>query len=240
MKRIMQYAGAVLLGVIAWSCDSSTESQPTNGSLSMSAKYTPAMLLKSGNAAGVDSIRITKARFILRDIKFKSPSGDSANFRTLPMVLQLQLNGSVNSIGSITVPFGSYSKIEYDVHRVEQPEISSLAASEQAQFAEFLAAERYSIIINGIQYKTGAAADTFTYRSKVDAKQKTDFDPAIAVNTASPSVNATVIISSANWFRNQLGVLIDPKDTNNEGIIDENLKASIKIYKDSNRDGTKD
>lgn len=236
----MQYTGAALLAFAAWSCDSSTESESTNGSLSMSSKYTSAMMLKTGNAAGVDSIRITKARFILRDIKFKSPSGDSSNFRTLPMILQLQLDGSVHSIGSITVPLGSYSKIEYDVHRVEQPEISSLAASEQAQFAEFLAAERYSIIINGIQYKTGAAADTFTYRSKVDAKQKVDFDPAIAVTQASPSVNATVVISSAYWFKNQLGVLVDPKDANNEGIIDENLKASIKIYKDSNKDGIKD
>lgn len=240
MKQVKQMVLAVLFGVIMWGCDSTTEPGATSGTLSLSAKYTTASLLKSGNTAGVDSIKITKARFVLRDIKFKSPKGDSSNFRTLPMVLQLQLNGSVTSIGSITVPLGSYSKIEYDVHRVEQPEISSLPSAEQVQFAEFLAAERYSIIINGIVYAAGAAPDTFTYRSKVDAKQKVDFDPAIDVTEASPSVNATVAISSSNWFKNQLGALVNPKDTNNEGVIDENLKMSIKIYKDNNKDGSKD
>lgn len=236
MKRML-FVGSVIFGMIAGGCDNSTDSKPTGGTLGMSSKYTTATLAKSGQSAAVDSVKITKARFILRDIKFKSPQGDSSNFRTAPMILELNLNGSVQSVGSIEVPFGSYSRIEYDVHRVELPEIS---AADTAQFREFLADERYSIIINGIVYNTGAAPDTFTYRSKVDAKQKVDFDPAIDVSEAAPTVNATVVISSANWFKNQTGALVNPKDTNNEGVIDENLKASIKVYKDNNKDGSKD
>lgn len=240
MKHGKTVLWAVFLGAAIWGCDSSTEPKPTSGTLSLSSKYTTASFLKTGAAAGIDSITITSARFVLRDIKFKSPKGDSSNFRTVPMVLQLQVNGSVTSIGSITVPLGSYSKIEYDIHRVEQPEIASLPSAEQMQFTEFLAGERYSIIIRGIVYAAGAAPDTFNYRSKVDAKQKVDFDPAVDVTEASPSVNATVAISSSHWFKNQLGVLVNPKDTNNEGVIDENLKSSIKIYKDNNKDGSKD
>lgn len=240
MKRTVFFTVVLIFGIIAWGCDSSTDSKPTSGTMSMSAKYTTMTLAKVGQSVAVDSIKITRARFILRDIKFKSPKGDSSNFRTSPMILELNLNGSIQTVGSITVPFGTYSRIEYDVHRVEQPEISSLPTAEQAQFAEFLLDQRYSIIINGVVYNTGAAPDTFTYRSKVDAKQKVDFDPAIEVAETSPTVNATVVISSANWFRNQTGVLVNPKDTNNEGTIDENLKASIKIYKDNNKDGSKD
>lgn len=239
MKRML-FVGSIILGITVWGCDNSTDTKLTGGTLGMSSKYTTSTLAKTGQSAAVDSVRITKARFILRDIKFKSPQGDSSNFRTAPMILELSLNGSVQNVGSIEVPFGSYSRIEYDVHRVEQPEITSLPASEQAQFAEFLAGERYSIIINGIVYNTGAAPDTFAYRSKVDAKQKVDFDPAIDVSEAAPAVNATVVISSANWFKNQTGALVDPKDPNNEGVIDENLKASIKVYKDNNKDGSKD
>lgn len=239
MKRML-FAGGVVLGIIAWGCDNSTDTKPTSGTMSMSSEYTTEVLAKTGQSMAVDSVKIMRARFILRDIKFKSPKGDSSNFRTAPMILELNLNGSIQTVGSITVPFGSYSKIEYDVHRVEQPEVSSLPASEQAQFAEFLLDQRYSIIINGIVYNTEAAPDTFAYRSKVDAKQKADFDPAIEVTETAPAVNATVVISSANWFKNQLGALVDPKDTNNESVIDENLKASIKIYKDNNKDGSKD
>ncbi|MEW5798441.1 MAG: hypothetical protein AB1728_05500 [Bacteroidota bacterium] len=236
MKHLL-IVGSVLLGIAAWGCDNSTDSKPTSGTLGMSSKYTTSTLAKSEQSAALDSIKITRARFVLRDIKFKSPKGDSSNFRTAPMILELSLNGSVQSVGSITVPFGSYSRIEYDVHRVEQTEI---AATDSTLFAEFLAGERYSIIINGIVYNTGAAPDTFAYRSKVDAKQKVDFDPAIDVSEASPAVNATVVISSANWFKNQSGALVNPKDPNNEGVIDENLKASIKVYKDNNKDGSKD
>ncbi|MBI2427196.1 MAG: hypothetical protein HYV29_00080 [Ignavibacteriales bacterium] len=236
MKRTL-FVGSIILGIVVWGCDNSTDSKPTGGTLGMSSKYTTAALAKSGQSVALDSIKVTRARFVLRDIKFKSPGGDSSNFRTAPMILELNLNGAVQTVGSVTVPFGSYSRIEYDVHRVEKPEISN---ADSAQFAEFLAGERYSIIINGIIYNTGAAPDTFTYRSKVDAKQKVDFDPAIDVSEAAPAVNATVVISSANWFKNQTGVLVNPKDTNNEGVIDENLKASIKVYKDNNKDGSKD
>lgn len=237
MKRLVCILCGLTLGVFVWGCDSSTDSKPTSGTLSMASKYTTTALAKIGQSTAVDSIKITRARFVLRDIKFKSPKGDSSNFRTAPMVLELNLNGSVQNVGSITVPFGSYSKIEYDVHRVEKAEIP---ASDSLQFAEFLAGERYSIIINGIVYNSGAAPDTFTYRSKVDAKQKVDFDPAIEVSENSPTVNATIVVSSANWFRSQSGALVNPKDPNNEGVIDENLKASIKIYKDNNKDGSKD
>jgi len=240
MKQVKLFIGVFILGMIAWGCESSTDTKVTEGTLSMSAKYTTVNLLKSSSPAALDSIKITRARFVLRDIKFKSPKEDSSNFRTQPMVLELKLNSSLNTIGSMTVPLRSYSRVEYDVHRVEQPEISSLPASEQSQFADFLAGEKYSIIISGIIYNSGAVPDTFTYRSKVDAKQKVDFIPAIDVTEASPSVNATLVISSAKWFKNQTGALVNPKDTNNEGVIDENLKASIKIYKDNNKDGSND
>lgn len=240
MKRMLFVAGVFIFGIIAWGCNSPTDSKSTSGSLSMSAKYTTATLLKVGNPSGVDSVKILRARFSLRDIKFKSPKEDSSNFRSAPMIVELNLNGSMQNVGSISVPYGTYSRIEYDVHRIEQPEIASLPAAEQSQFADFLAGEKYSVIITGIVYNTGAAPDTFTYRSKVDAKQKIDFNPTIDVSETTPSVNATMVISSANWFRNQIGALVNPKDTNNEGIINENLKASIKIYKDNNRDGSKD
>ncbi len=49
-----------------------------------------------------------------------------------------------------------------------------------------------------------------------------------------------MLISSANWFRNQAGTLVDSNDSNSEGIIDKNLKNAIMAFKDNNRDGSKD
>jgi len=74
----------------------------------------------------------------------------------------------------------------------------------------------------------------------VNVKQKIDLDPPLLIEEGSTSVNSTMLMSSDAWFRDQAGTLVDPTDTNNEGIIDENLKASIRVFKDNNKDGSKD
>ena len=221
-------------------CTEST-SPTVNGVLSMSSKYTTqTVLAKSSTGAAVDSVVISRARLVLRDIKFKSPSEDSTSFRTAPMVLELSLSGGVQEVGVVTVKPGTFQRIEFDVHRVEAPEIASLPAADQTQFADFLAGERYSIVVDGTVFQSGLAPAAFTYRSKVDAKQKIDLVDPLVIDAATLSVNATLVISSANWFKSASGTLVDPSDPNNEGVIDENLKASIKVFKDNNRDGSKD
>ncbi len=221
-------------------CSDST-SPAADGQLTLSTRYTSqAVLAKTSGGTAVDSVRITRARLVLRDIKFKTAGEDSLNFRSQPIVLELSLAGAVQQVGLATVPFGTYSRIEFDVHRVESPEIAALPSAEQAAFADFLAGERYSIIIDGTVYRTGLAATSFSYRSKVDAKQKIDLSPALVVDQGTSEANSTLLVSSSGWFQAPGGGLVDPTDTNNEGVIDENLKASIRVFKDNNRDGTKD
>lgn len=227
---------------------SSTEPSPvTTGTLSMGAAYTKnvvsgsALMKTAGitSPAAVDSIKITRARFVLRDIKFKTVEEDSMNFKSSPMVLELELSGTMQNVGVSNARFATYRRIEFDVHRVEAKDLAGLSQADSAKFADFLAGQKYSIIIDGTVYKTGQPGQAFTYRSKVDAQQKVDLTPNLVVTEASPTVNATIMISSANWFTGA-GALVDPVDTNNEGIIDENLKNSIKVFKDNDKDGSKD
>ncbi|HCA79405.1 MAG TPA: hypothetical protein DEP53_06680 [Bacteroidetes bacterium] len=245
-------ASALLLAAL-WSsgCDKSTEPAQTSGELSMTAKYTTsgtALLKSSGispestaEVAAVDSIRITKARFVLRDIKFKTAGEDSASFKATPIVLTLNLSETPQTIAVVPMKFGTYRRMEFDVHRVEQSIISNLPAADQAQFADFLAGERYSIIVEGVVYRNASATGTtFIYRSKVDAKQKIDLNPELVITEGSTTVNATILISSAQWFRAQNGSLVDPTVSQSEGVIDENLKSSIRVFKDNNKDGSKD
>ncbi len=243
---------ALLLGALFGSgCDKTTDPAPTSGELSMTAKYTTsaaALLKTSGTSLGstadiaaVDSIRVTKARFVLRDIKFKTAGEDSATFKTAPFVLTLNLGETPQTVAVVPMKFGTYRRVEFDVQRVEQPNISALPAADQAQFADFLAGERYSIIVEGMVYKDGSTTGTtFIYRSKVNAKQKIDLSPELVISEGSTSTNATLLISSARWFRAQNGSLVDPALTQSEGVIDENLKSSIRVFKDNNKDGSKD
>lgn len=249
-KRIDVVLTMVFVSLVMWSgCKkSSTEPSPvTTGTLSMGAAYTknvvpPGAFMKTtgiSSPAIVDSIKITRARFVLRDIKFKTVEEDSMNFKSSPMLLELELTGTMQSVGAINARFATYRRIEFDVHRVETKDLAGLSQADSAKFADFLAGEKYSIIIDGTVYKTGQSGQAFTYRSKVDAQQKVDLIPNLVVSESSPTVNATIMISSANWFTSA-GALVDPIDTNSEGIINENLKNSIKVFKDNDKNGSKD
>ncbi len=237
---------ALIAALILAGCENSTETVK-NGTVSLSSAYdrtgtgsvTKTTLSKGTEVGAVDSIRVTRIRMVLRDIKLKS-SADSINFRTDPMVIELNLSGAVQTIALSEVLMATYRRVEFDVHRVQAPEISRLPASEQPAFADFLADERYSVIINGTVYRPGQAGQAFTYRSKVNAKQKIDLDPQLVVSDADPLTNVTLSVSSEGWFRNQGGALVDPTDRNSEGVIDENIKRSIKVFKDKNRDGQRD
>lgn len=239
----------VVLLTASTGCKDSTTEPNASGQISMTAKYSPSdspsgkigTMVPTEIAAGsgaIDSLRISRARFVLRDIKYKTQS-DSSNFRATPFVLELNLSNAIQDISVAGVPFGTYRRIEFDVHRINTNDVSPLPASEQAQFLDFLAGDRYSIIISGTSY-TGGQASAFTFRSRVNVKQKIDLAPELVVNQPSPAVNATMLISSGGWFKSSSGVLLNPTDTLNENTISDNLRASIKVFKDNNKDGSKD
>lgn len=239
----------VFLVAASTGCKDSTTEPNTSGQISMTAKYSPSdsplgkygAMVSTDIAAGsvaVDSLRITRARFVLRDIKYKTQS-DSSNFRATPFVLELSLSTAPQDISVAEVPFGAYRRIEFDVHRINTNDVSSLPASEQAQFQDFLAVDRYSIIVSGTTY-TGGQASAFTFKSRVNVKQKIDLVPELVLNESSPAVNATMLISSSGWFNSSSGALLDPTDPQNENTISDNLRASIKVFKDNNKDGSKD
>ncbi|TAK61028.1 MAG: hypothetical protein EPO24_06105 [Bacteroidetes bacterium] len=239
----------VLLLIASSGCKDSTTEPSSSGQISMTTKHsasdspsdTFARMVRSENQTGsavIDSLQITRARFVLRDIKYKTQS-DSSNFRAAPFVLELNLSSAIQNFAVAGVPFGSYRKIEFDVHRVNTNDTVSLSVSEQAQFLDFLAGERYSIIVSGTTYTAGIST-AFTFKSKVNVKQKIDLDPELVINQSSPPINATMLISSGGWFKLSTNVLLDPSDTSNENTINDNLRASIKVFKDNNKDGNKD
>ena len=243
MKQTPSFvAGIVLAGLLLVACDKST-SPSTTGSLSFSSRYSsgqaPALSLsKTSGTTAVDSITITRARLVLKDIKFKSAI-DSMNYKTGPMIIEVNLSSATQTLALQDVPFANYTRVEFDVHRTQPSEISGMSAAEQAAFADFLADQVYSIIIEGTVYRTGQSDTSFVYRSKVDAQQKYDLVPAVSVTENAPDANVTLLFSSGSWFSGPSG-LVDPTDTNNEGVIDENLKAAIRAFKDNNKDGSKD
>ncbi|MBM4168798.1 MAG: hypothetical protein FJ215_06540 [Ignavibacteria bacterium] len=235
----------IFLALLLGGCDTTVD-PATAGSISMTSYHSRdsgglGKIAAVQEIGVVDSIQILRARFLLRDIKFKTQGeADSCNFRTSPFVLDLNLSGVVQEIGVQNAPFGTYRRVEFDIHRLDTAAYNALPSSERPQFLDFMTGDRYSMIIDGIVYRKGETPRNFTFRSRVNAKQKIDLDPVLVVDAGSPVANATLSINSASWFRTSSGTLVDPTDPKEENIISDNLRTAIRIYRDHNRDGKKD
>lgn len=270
MNKKALFAGVLILAasvILDFGCNNSQNPVSANqigrpGQVSMMAKYTgnqAAAMNKTGSAAGVDSIQITNARIVLKDIKLKGlekehenddetkPNSeltnvdcrDEVNFRTGPILLNLNLSGSLQQVTVADIPLGTYRRIKYKIHSITQSDIDNLSAPDQAAFADFLADGGYSIIVEGTTY-SGDTATSFIFKSSLNAVADVEFTPPIVVDSTSPSPNLTIEINSDGWFKSYDGGLLDPNDQNKKGRIEANIEKSIHVYKDCNRDGQED
>lgn len=236
----------VLLSLFLFSCADNPVA-PTGGIVSLTTVFSGGN--QSGNVlkatvspAGllqVDSIVISRVRFVLEEVELESEV-DTVEFDAGPVVLDLDLSNTPQEFAVTNAPFGTYNSVEFDIHRVDSSDLVGMSSVQTAPFADFLAGERYSIIIEGSVYSDGGGAVAFVFRSKIDAQQEYDLSPPIVVSDTTPVVNVTLEVNSAGWFEGPDGALLDPSDPNNQSMIDENLKMSIRVFEDSDRDGHDD
>jgi hypothetical protein len=245
MIRLSAFIILLMMALLTAGCQDSSTIPTDFGTMSLSVKSisrttvaAKAPLASGISGAAVDSIVINRARLVLRNIRFKN-SDDSLTFRTTPMVVELQPTNVLQQIGVTGVPPRTYREIELEVHRVESTEVASLPPSERAQFNDFLAGNRYSIIIEGTIYSNGNMGESFVFRSRINEEQEFEFEPPIVINES--SVNVTMLVNTGLWFRSSDGTtLVDPRDPSQEDTIDHNLKSSIDIFEDNDRDGKDD
>lgn len=243
------------VSLFVYSCSNSTDPGDTGtlGKVSTTVVYTPLAvsgLQKSGSVNAVDSVKITRVRVVLRKIKLKAEDnnevemeheedGHNSTKKLAPFVLDLNLSGAMQQISISNIPFGTYNKFKFEIHKVSQSEIDTLSVSQKATFADFLSGDRYSIIIDGNVYKNGQAT-AFTYKSKVDVEFEKTLSPNLVISQTPTIFNLTLQVSSAGWFLDQNKSLLDPTNPNNFSVIENNLKSFLKAFKDNNKDGKED
>ena len=225
----------------------------------MSTLYTSqsaSALPKTSSVTAIDSIKLTRIRVILRNVRLKSEDssdvemehsntsdnnsgGDDSTQKLKPFVLDLNLTGGLQQVSLTNVPLGTYDRFKFQIHKVNQTEIDSLSASEQAAFADFLNGGNYSIIIEGTTYKNNQATQ-FTYKSEINVEIEKTLNPPLTITQSQTTFNLTLEISSASWFVDQNNSLLDPTNPSNFTVIEHNLKSFLKVFKDNNHDGKED
>lgn len=238
MKHLLKSAAIFIALIFSFAACADSTSPESNGMITLSSKYSTTVLQKIGETSATE-VKITKVTYILREIKFKTQKDSTEGlFKTTPLVLEFNIAGNVQDVGGLTVPFGTYNRLEFDIHRAEANDTTAMSAEQKTKIRPFFVGDKYSVIIEGT-YNDGTSQKNFVYKSKINMKQKIDLAQPLEVSESNSTVNATMLISSYNWFRDN-STILDPTDSKNESKIDNNIRNSIKAVKDKNKDGIAD
>ena len=196
---------------------------------------------------GNDTIILRSVEVVLREIELKrveaagcdsiEGNDDCEEFETGSTLVTLPLGSTATeTVVSISAPAGMYDKLEFKIHK---PESSDDAA--------FIAAnpnfDGVSIRVTGTYSQAGSRSD-FTFTSDLDASQEVLLSPPLTVADGQPA-SVTLRLDVSTWFLNTGGTaLVNPATANkgqaNEGVVKDNIEASINAFRDDDHDGHDD
>ena len=229
-----------ILPLFVFACSDAPTEPPSAASVSLTVRQVslPSLSIAafSSPMIAVDSIAIARARILIKSIDFEggddSRDSDDLEFSTKPMLLDLSLIDSVQTVMVAMIPFGAYDEIEIEIRKLAFAD--TLARADSVLFADFIAGG-YSIIIEGMTYKAGAGTQ-FVYSAAIRVEQEYDLDPPLIVSADSPNANVTLAIYSNAWFVRD-GMILDPNDAANYNVIKWNIENSFEMYEDGDKDG---
>ena len=132
----------------------------------------------------------------------------------------------VHPVAGINVPSGTYEELRFQIHVVDAAQ-----AGTSPGLAE-MAAAGASILVDGTQGGTA-----FQFKSAVTVDQKREGQ--IVVDSAT-GANVTLDLDASGWFKAADGSKLDPADPAAASAIEGNIRASVRVVEDDNRDGEED
>jgi hypothetical protein len=202
---------------------------------------TAAVLLDDTLVTGSDTLIITRARLVLRDIELKpqetvSCDGDTGpgceEIELGPFLVELPLAQGAQQEFAVEVPAGAYSRIDFEVHKVGDDPADLAFLTQHPEF------EDISIRVDG-----SFNGSAFVFTTDLNEEQELTLVPPLVV-TDTTSTNVTILVVLDSWFRTPTGALVDPATANkggaNEGLVTENIKQSLDAFEDPDSDGSDD
>lgn len=238
LQKWLLFAPLSLL-ILFSGCDSTgADGEQTSLSLSFVAKNALSPAKNISSAVESNHVTITEAKMLVRRIEFKSDleddgvADDSLDFQTDPLVVELNLNGSINEVAVSDIQTGSYDEIEFDVHKPEDNETPPDPDFKIGDSGD----ERFSVIIRGT-----FNGQNFVYRSNENMEQELELNTPLVISEDTENLNVTLTVDLSQWFVDENGNELDPTNPDNENAIDESIERSFEnIFEDNDRDGEDD
>lgn len=207
---------------------------PTAGS--PAPAFSRAAALDDTLVTGSDTLILASVEIVLRKVELKpaetadcgvSPElTECEEIELGPVLVTLPLAPGADSTFGVEAPASTYSRIDFEVHKVSGGDPDDAAFLQaHPEFADL------SIRVQGTFNRTA-----FTFETDVDVEQELDLVPALVVDAMTPT-NVTVRVDVSTWFRSGTGALLDPSDVGNQSVVQDNIKNSFKAFEDKDRDG---
>ena len=254
--HILTVAAALLAGAALAACGDSAGPSAGSGQVSMAVATRPAAAAATTGASasavvppltltdGTNTLVITDVQLVLREIELRradesacdgsGESGDSCEKLELgPILLELPLGVGAAHVFSAPVAAGTYSEIEFEIHKPSDDDASD-AAFRQAHPE-----------LDGVSIKvTGSYnGQDFTYTTDLNAEQEIELSPPLVTSDTS-SADLTLLVDLDRWFRDGAGLLVDPATAlsgqANAGLVTDNIRATFRAFEDENHDGSDD
>jgi hypothetical protein len=183
-------------------------------------------------------LAVSRARFLLREIRIHSVSDEMIEVNSDPQIVGLHLGGVPIQIATMELAQGTYDRLDVKVHRLDDTDPVDQPYFSLPEFGDFNDATNPSAIIEGT-YDPGSGAVSFTFRSDSEGEQQKNLPAPFQVG-ANQRVNLTIRIDQNTWFSDGAGGLLDPADPLNQGWISSNIVGSIEVFLDQDRNGHPD
>jgi len=220
MKTII---AAILAGTIA-GCGGSNLSLSVRAGAAASTANSATTIAALTAGTG---ITLTRVRIVIRKVEMeKAGTAEMDEVASGPYLLDLSgatLDGAVGKVLDASFTPGTYSEIEFEVHK---PQTGETAAN--GDIKDMIDAGA-SIVVDGTI--DGAA---FTFTTAVTAEQKFEGNLTLASGS-----NLTLNVDAGSWFTAN-GARLDPRDEANRSQIENNIQSSFKAFKDDDHDGHED
>lgn len=222
------FAAAALALVFFAGCGSDPASPDTTGvtgNLLLNVRV--ARTAASGPPAAVT---LSSAKVLLKHITFgDARSEDSADVRTGPYAVTLDLTGGGTAVAAARVRPGIYDRLRFRLHKPEDAEPIPDPEFREGQSGDL----RYSVVVRG-------AVDgvPFVYKSRESATMDLGLPVPITVGEQG-TVSVTLLVDPNTWFLAG-GRTLDPARSGDRELIDENIKRSFEAFRDDDGDGRPD
>jgi hypothetical protein len=223
------YIVPILLSGLIIGC-SSDSTAPQIGNFSLSIKKADV----TSHFASLDTLTLDTVKIMMKNVElFTDSSGregereDSAEVETGPFVINLNLNGSLNTIALTDIPEGAYRGVKFEIHRLWRNEVFT-----DSEFIDSTCGERgYSVMVRG-----SYMGNPFVYKSRQSFIQRVRFPNPVTVSN-NGLINVTLTVDPYTWFMLN-GNYINPNKERNHRLIDRLIRISFQnCLKDYDHNG---